>query len=157
MQLRAIEEKDRSSLAAMLRRIPQFKPGEVAVAEELIEGSIVDPQGSGYESIVAVEDDSVLGYINFGPTPMTRGTWDLYWIAVAPEAQGRGLGHALYGAFVEAIVPRGGAQIRIETSSQESYSGTGAFYERLGFSIDGCLRNFYAPGDDLLIFYRVLA
>ena len=47
--------------------------------------------------------------------------------------------------------------MRIETSSKESYAATGGFYERLGFSIDGRLRDFYADGDDLLIFYRRIA
>jgi ribosomal protein S18 acetylase RimI-like enzyme len=98
----------------------------------------------------------MLGYICFGPTPMTQATWDLYWIAVASEAQGRGLGKRIYAAFAESIAARGGKQVRIETSSQESYAATGGFYERLGFSLDGKLRDFYADGDDLLIFYRKL-
>jgi ribosomal protein S18 acetylase RimI-like enzyme len=85
---------------------------------------------------------------------MTQATWDLYWIAVSPCMQGRGVGKQLYHAFAESIRARGGAQVRIETSSKESYASTGGFYERLGFSIDGRLRDFYAQGDDLLIFYR---
>jgi ribosomal protein S18 acetylase RimI-like enzyme len=138
----------------MLRTIAQFTPDEVAVAEELIDASLKDPQGSGYECIVAREQGEVRGYICFGPTPMTQATWDLYWIAVSPGMQGRGVGKQLYHAFAESIRARGGAQVRIETSSKESYASTGGFYERLGFSIDGRLRDFYAQGDDLLIFYR---
>ena len=154
MQPRPIEARDRESLGRMLRTISQFTPDEVAVAEELIDASLKDPQGSGYECLVASEQGEVRGYICFGPTPMTEATWDLYWIAVSPAVQGRGLGKQLYQAFAEAIRVRGGAQVRIETSSKESYASTGGFYERLGFSIDGRLRDFYAPGDDLLIFYR---
>jgi ribosomal protein S18 acetylase RimI-like enzyme len=140
----------------MLRTIAQFTSEEVAVAEELIDAAVHDPAGSGYECIVACEHDEVCGYICFGPTPMTSATWDLYWIAVSPAVQGRGLGKQLYEAFAQSLRARGGAQVRIETSSKESYAGTGGFYERLGFSIDGRLRDFYAPGDDLLIFYRAI-
>jgi len=153
MNVRPIEARDQAPLSAMLRQIEQFKPEEVAVAEELIEASIRDPQGSGYECLVA-EDPGVVGYICFGLTPMTESTYDLYWIAVHPAVQGRGVGKALYGAFAEQLRKRGSAQVRIETSSKESYAATGGFYERLGFSVDGKLRDFYAPGDDLLIFYR---
>jgi ribosomal protein S18 acetylase RimI-like enzyme len=99
----------------------------------------------------------VVGYICVGPTPMTEATWDLYWIAVDPAAQGKGIGRQLYAAFVERALPRGARQVRIETSSKESYAATGGFYERLNFSIDGRLRDFYAEGDDLLIFYRRIA
>ena len=156
MQLSSLAASDREPLLALLRAIPQFKPDEVAVAEELIDASLRDADGSGYHCLVAHDGKDVVGYVCFGPTPMTVATWDLYWIAVDAGRQGRGIGKLLYAGCAEAVRARGGAQIRIETSSQESYAATGGFYERLGFSLDGRLAEFYAPGDDLLIFYKRL-
>ena len=153
VQTRPLTHADRAPLGALLARIPQFSPDEVEVALELIDASLHDPVTSGYACLVA-HDGAVVGYICFGPTPMTESTWDLYWIAVAPERQGQGIGRALYDGFVAHIRAQGGRHIRIETSSKESYAATGGFYERLGFSVDGRLRDFYADGDDLLIFYR---
>lgn len=157
MNVRPITPSDRAPLAQLLRSIAEFKPEEVEVAEELIALSISDTAGSGYTSLVAVDEaDAVRGYVCYGPTPMTASSFDLYWIAVDPALQGRGIGRALYAAFAAELARFEHAQIRIETSSQESYAKTGGFYERLGFSVDGRLRDFYAPGDDLLIFYRRL-
>ncbi len=156
MLVRKIEASDALPLTELLRSIAQFKPEEVTVAEELIEASIRDPEGSGYESLVALSNDRVVGYVCFGPTPMTAATWDLYWIAVGPEMQGQGLGKRLYAAFAEVVRACGGRQVRIEPSSQEIYAATGGFYERLGFELAGKLRDFYAVGDDLLIFYRAI-
>jgi ribosomal protein S18 acetylase RimI-like enzyme len=154
VEMRAIVASDREPLLAMLRSIPQFKPDEVLVAEELIDAAIRDPQGSGYECVVGHQLGQLVGYVCFGPTPMTDATWDLYWIAVAPGLQGRGIGKHLYNACADRVRKRGGEQLRIETSSQESYAATGGFYERLGFAIAGRLNDFYSRGDDLLIFYR---
>ncbi len=154
--LRPIRSKDRAPLAAMLARVAQFAPGEVDVALELIDASICEPETSGYATLIAEVAGEVAGYVCFGPTPMTAATWDLYWIAVDPARQGRGIGRALYGAFAAEVQRRGGRNVRIETSSKEDYAATGGFYERLGFGIDGRLRDFYAEGDDLLVFYRVL-
>jgi ribosomal protein S18 acetylase RimI-like enzyme len=154
MIVRELTASDRDALAGLLARIPQFKPDEVAVALELIDASIADAKGSGYECLVAVSEGALVGYTCVGPTPMTESTWDLYWIAVDPALQGRGVGRALYAAFVERMRARGGRNVRIETSSKEDYAATGGFYERLGFRIDGRLRDFYAEGDDLLTFYR---
>jgi ribosomal protein S18 acetylase RimI-like enzyme len=151
-----ITSADRAHLADLLGRIAQFQPDEVDVALELIDAALADPAGSGYECLVAREEEHVVGYVCVGPTPMTEATWDLYWIAVDPLVQGRGIGRALYAGFVERMKKRGGRQVRIETSSKETYAATGGFYERLGFGVDGRLRDFYAPGDDLLIFYRRL-
>ncbi len=156
MKLRHVVGADREPLLAMLRRIEQFKPDEVSVAEELIDACIEDPAGSGYACIVASDGDAMLGYVCFGPTPMTAATFDLYWIAVSPEAQGRGLGKQLYAACEAGIRRTGGRQVRIETSSQELYAATGGFYTRLGFEVVGRLADFYAAGDDLLIFYRAI-
>jgi ribosomal protein S18 acetylase RimI-like enzyme len=154
MIVRELTGSDRVPLAGLLARIPQFKPDEVAVALELIDASIADAKGSGYECLVAVLDGALVGYTCVGPTPMTESTWDLYWIAVDPALQGRGVGRALYAAFVERMRTRAGRNVRIETSSKEDYAATGGFYERLGFRIDGRLRDFYAEGDDLLTFYK---
>jgi ribosomal protein S18 acetylase RimI-like enzyme len=164
VKVRAIAAADRAPLARLLRSIAEFKPEEVEVAEELIDLAIADAGadpapdgGSGYRCLVALDEGGGLsGYICYGPTPMTVSTFDLYWIAVDPARQGQGIGRALYGAFAAELAGLEGAQVRIETSSQESYAKTGGFYERLGFSVDGRLRDFYAPGDDLLIFYRRL-
>ena len=158
MQIGPIVESDRAKLAALLGRIEQFAPDEVGVALELIDAALREGDASGYGCLVARDEaGEPLGYTCVGPTPMTEATWDLYWIAVAPEQQGRGVGRALYGALTAHLAARGGRQVRIETSSKESYAATGGFYERIGFEVCGRLRDFYAPGDDLLIFYRRLA
>ncbi len=156
MDLRQIREADRAPLLAMLRRIEQFKADEVDVALELIDASIQDSVRSGYACLVASEGDAILGYVCFGPTPMTQATFDLYWIAVSPDSQGRGLGKQIYAAFEAEAKRLQGRQVRIETSSKELYAATGGFYARLGFAVVGRLPDFYAPGDDLLIFYRAL-
>lgn len=155
MPVRPVAAADLPALSALLRRIEQFKPDEVTVAEELLEASVRDPEGTGYTTLVALlADDRLAGYVCFGPTPMTATTWDLYWIAVDPALQGRGLGQQLHAAFIAHITARDGRNVRIETSSQELYAATGGFYARLGYTIAGRLPDFYAPGDDLLIFYR---
>ena len=54
------------------------------------------------------------------------------------------------------IAEAGGQRIYIDTSGQPKYAPTRAFYERTGFRCDACLADFYAPGDDRIIFVKVL-
>jgi GNAT superfamily N-acetyltransferase len=86
---------DKPAIMKILQKTPEFKPSEVAVAEELIDSYLADAYQSGYYILVSEADSVVVGYICYGSTPLTEGTWDIYWMAVAPQMQGKGIGTAL--------------------------------------------------------------
>jgi GNAT superfamily N-acetyltransferase len=140
----------------MLRSTPEFKPSEVVVAEEVIDSYLRDPHGSGYHALVAELDSAIAGYICYGPAPLTEGTWDIYWMSVAPEKQGRGTGGALLSYAEDKIRQARGRLIVIETSSQAGYEKTRRFYLNHGYETIGRLPDFYAPGDDKLILQKQL-
>jgi len=128
----------------------------VTVAEELIDCYLDDPSGSGYQVLVAEVDSTVTGYICFGPTPLTEGTWDLYWEAVNRERQGQGIGSALTKSAEEEIVKAKGRLAIIETSSTPAYERTRRFHIAQGYQIIARIPDFYAPGDDKLIMQKRL-
>jgi ribosomal protein S18 acetylase RimI-like enzyme len=128
----------------------------VAVAEELIDSYLNDPSGSGYHILVAEVDSTVTGYICYGPTPLTEGTWDIYWVAVSREKQGRGIGSALMKSAEKEIVKAKGRLAIIETSSTPAYEKTRNFHLRQGYEVICCIPDFYTPGDDKLILQKRL-
>ncbi|MDO8567085.1 MAG: GNAT family N-acetyltransferase [Dehalococcoidales bacterium] len=151
-----MSKADKSAVMRFLRVIPEFKPGEVVVAEELINYYLEDPVGSGYNIAVAEVNAKVVGYTCYGPTPLTDGTWDLYWIAVDPRAQGSGVGKALM-AYTEAkIKGTRGRLILIETASKDEYEKTRRFYDSQGYQLICRIPDFYEPGDDKLILQKKL-
>jgi len=158
MRIRTIEAADRAPLQDLLQRIENFTAEEVEVALELIDGAISDPETSGYfAKVITLPDDGaerLAGYICWGPTPMTARTFDLYWIAVDGAVRGKGLGRALILDLEELLWAEGGANLRLETSSKESYGKTLQFYLDLGFEVSANLADFYAPGDALIVLYK---
>jgi ribosomal protein S18 acetylase RimI-like enzyme len=56
----------------------------------------------------------------------------------------------------EKIREMGGKRIYVETSSREQYEPTRLFYSRCGYRKEATLKNFYSPGDDKVIYLRVL-
>jgi GNAT superfamily N-acetyltransferase len=148
---------DKPEVMGLLRALPEFEPSEVTVAEEIIDSYLDNPSGSGYYIQAAEADLQLAGYICYGPVPLTRGTWDIYWVAVSAEKQGKGIGSALM-AFAEDEIRRAkGRLIIIETSSKPGYQKTRRFYLSRGYRIVGCLSDFYAPGDDKLIHQKRLS
>jgi GNAT superfamily N-acetyltransferase len=148
--------KDRPALVKILRRTPEFKPAEVLVAEEVIDSFLDDPQESGYHVLIAESEATVVGYICYGPTPLTEGTWDIYWMAVAQEKQGKGIGAALLETAEKSIKKAGGRLAIIETSSIPSYEKTRRFHSRHGYELVARIPDFYAVGDDKLILQKHL-
>ena len=143
---------DRAGLYELLGRIDAFTADEKIVAAELIDAGIA---GSvDYDVRVACSEGRVVGYICFGPTPMTEGTYDLYWIASDPQVRGQGVGAALVRAMEAELRGRGARVIRVETSATEAYGATRGFYAALEYVEECRFRDFYKEGEDLVILSR---
>ena len=158
--IRPMVAADRGGVFRILESAGNFTPEEVATALELIDEWLELGEHSGYLTYVLESqgDDAseVLGYVSFGPTPLTESTYDLYWIAVDKSKHRAGVGKRLMKFTEEEIVRRGGRLLLIETSSQDTYGGTIQFYERTGYELVGKIKEYYKPGDDKLIFVKRL-
>ena len=153
--VRPLAPGDRPALAAALRSDDTFTDDEVAVALELIDDALADPD-SDYWILVAETGGEVTGYICYGPVPMTASTYDLYWVVTHARARGLGVARALVLAMERDLRARGGTGVRVETSQTEGYGAARALYDRLGYPEAGRLADFYRPGDDLIIYYKRL-
>jgi ribosomal protein S18 acetylase RimI-like enzyme len=158
--IRPMVAADRGGVFRILENAGNFTPEEVATALELIDEWLELGEHSGYLTYVlesrAEESSEVLGYVSFGPTPLTESTYDLYWIAVDKSKHRGGVGKKLLKFTEEETVRRGGRMLLIETSSQETYGGTIQFYERSGYALVGKIPDYYKAGDDKLIFAKTL-
>lgn len=146
--LREKRASDRAPLEAILRATRVFAEYEIDIALELIDA---DPK-VGYRFVVAEIAGKTAGYACFGATPCTVGTWDLYWIAVDPALHGSGVGYALMKSAEDSIRASGGRLIVIETASKPTYDATRAFYVKYGAHEAARVKDFYAPGDDKVIY-----
>jgi ribosomal protein S18 acetylase RimI-like enzyme len=155
-KVRPMTARDKAVVIHMLQNMPEFKPAEVVVAEEVLDSYLHDSTRSGYHVFVADTDSSVVGYVCYGPTPLTEATWDIYWLAVAREQQSKGIGKSLL-VFAEGnIKEASGKMAIIETSSRPEYEATWHFYQTQGYELACRIADFYAPGDDKLIFIKRL-
>ena len=125
-------------------------------ARELLDDALVKGPAGHYQSFTAEIAGKPVGWVCFGPTPCTVGTFDIYWIAVAKGIHRRGLGTALTRHAEDRVRESGGRIVVIETSGRASYRPTQRFYEKLGYRRKGRIPDFYAPGDDKIIYVKDL-
>jgi ribosomal protein S18 acetylase RimI-like enzyme len=159
MGVRPIVSIDRTRLNQILAAAGNFSDQEIAIAMELIDEVLQKGEKSDYIAVVAEIAEAipqVEGYACYGPTPLTDGVFDLYWIAVHPEAQGRGVGRELIKYVEDDVRSRSGRLLLIETSSREEYDATIGFYKRTNYELAARIKNYYRIGDDKLIFMKEL-
>ncbi len=153
--IRRLVAADREAVARIIRDVGNFSAAEIDVALELVDIFLHDPLQNDYDIVVAeFPDGDVCGYACWGPTPLTRGTYDLYWIATDPVTHGKGIGKALMQYVEEKVRDEQGRLLVLETSSKESYDKTVGFYRRLGYEEASRIRDFYDVGDDKLVFVK---
>ncbi|OGO15207.1 MAG: hypothetical protein A2Y93_00810 [Chloroflexi bacterium RBG_13_68_17] len=134
-----------------------FNAEEVACVAELLQDYLDKPDHNGYFFLTAESDGRVVGFACYGPTPLTHGTFDLYWILVDRAAGRRGIGRALMARVETEVRERKGRLLVLDTSGREDYAGTRGFYESLGYERTSVVPEFYGPGDDLVVYTRRFA
>lgn len=150
-QFRGLDAADRDAIGAISRQVGLFRDDEVPVALEVFDAAVA---GSPDYSALGVEaEGSLAGWICWGPTPCTLGTWDLYWMAVDPARQGLGLGTALVEEMERRIAGRARLVI-VETAGRPDYAATRSFYEARGYRAVRRIPDFYAPGDDQVTYVK---
>ena len=155
MTIRPLTQKDRASLHSMLIETRVFTSEEIAVAMELIDIVLKDPEQKDYRvDCMADDQDRPVGYICYGPVPMTQGAFDLYWIAVKPRFQGQRIGFRLLDFLEEIVRASGGRMILVDTSSIPQYEKTQKFYSRKGFEEVARVPDYYRPGNDRITFCK---
>ncbi|MBN2579736.1 MAG: GNAT family N-acetyltransferase [Pirellulales bacterium] len=149
-----VQPDDRRRVRELVASTGVFSPVEEDVAVELVEDRLARRDASEYRFLFAEQDGQTLGYTCYGPIALTQGSFDLYWIAVEKTMQGRKIGQALLRETERLILAAGGRQVYIETSNRSQYTPTREFYLRNGYQQVALLTDFYAPGDDKVIYSR---
>ena len=153
---RPAQPADTPALLAMTAATNVFKPMEVDTLGEVLDDYHAHEAAAGARCFVLEQHDELVGFEYHAGEPMTDGTWALWWIVVKPHTQGRGLGARLLKHAEDDARARGARVFFIETSGLPQYEPTRRFYLKYGYEQEARLRDFYAAGDDQVIFRKAL-
>jgi GNAT superfamily N-acetyltransferase len=151
-----VRPEDRENVRRLVDSTGVFSPVEIDVAVELVDERLERGLESEYFFVFAEQEGRAVGYTCYGPIPLTAASYDLYWIAVDKAMHGQKLGRTLLEKSEELIRQVGGKRVYIETSNRHHYAATRGFYLRCGYRQAALLDNFYADGDDKVIYVKDL-
>jgi ribosomal protein S18 acetylase RimI-like enzyme len=145
---------DAERLVALTEATGFFRPHEIealrGVLDAYFEG---EPSHACYTS---EGEAGIDGYVYLGEAEMADRAWYIWWMAVDPPTQGRGIGRELLRSAEDEARRRGGRVMFIETSGLPSYEPTRRFYLKNGYDREAVLRDYYRDGDDLVTFRKRL-
>lgn len=145
---------DTPALLDVARGTEVFKPMELVALAEVLDDYHARERAHGHRALTFEQDGRPVAFAYYAPAAMTDRAWYLYWIAVAKATQGRGIGTRLLVAAEGEIARLGGRLLLIETSSLPHYEPTRRFYGAQRYDLAGRLADFYADGDDLIVFRK---
>lgn len=151
-----VREFDAEAIRSLVARTDMFTSEEVTIAGELVEERVSRGRISGYDFVVGESDGRITAYACYGLIPGTDDRYDLYWIAVDRDLQGKGAGRETHARAEEAVRQAGGTRLYADTSSREQYASTRRFYRTLGYQKVAELQDFYREGDGKVVFMKEL-
>lgn len=151
-----VRASDQDAVGRIVAATGRFNAEEIAVARELVQARLAQGAASGYEFLFLETGERLLGYACHGRIPGTASSHDLYWIAVDPALQGKGAGRALLAEAEIRARAACSTAMWVETAGRDDYAGARGFYERNGYLLAARLPDFYAPGDDKLVYRKEL-
>jgi len=115
-----------------------------------------DNQSDGHACVIDIENHQPLGVAYYEPALATDRSWYLTMIGVRRDQQGQGRGAALM-SYVENILQTSGQRVLlVETSGLPGFALTRKFYLKCGYEEEARIRDYYAAGDDVIVFRKVL-
>lgn len=157
--MRKLQRTDIPHLQGLLKGLcksGRFTAQEVDCALELLHLVLDQPEQRDYIATVIESKAGPVGFIIYGPVPLTAGTFDIYWIATALAVHGSGYGQLLLEHAERDMRRRGARLVCLETSSQENYERTRSFYDKAGYQQAAVIKDFYRPGDDRITYVKQL-
>lgn len=152
IKIRNLVDEDLRPVEDALVACGAFTTDEICVALEMAQEGI----GGGY-LVPALEVDGIVrAYGCVGKAGLTQSTWYLYWICVHPFYQRAGLGRELQAHIEQLVRDSSGERLVLETSGRADYARTRRFYRQAGFAEAGRIPDFYKPGDDCVVYCKLL-
>jgi ribosomal protein S18 acetylase RimI-like enzyme len=153
--IRPLTRNDSAAVAELVIAAGLFPADEVELLHTMMADYFGGNHEKGHMCLIDVEDEP-LGIVYYQPELATDRTWNVTMIGVRRDVQGQGRGAALMQYVERMLQADGQRMIVVDTSSSPDFALTRAFYAKCGYEEEARIRDFWAAGDDKIVFRKVL-
>lgn len=149
--IKATANEDIAGLKAVLDGTELF-PSEML--PDMLAPSLAGETGAFW--LTCHNNGEAVGLCYTVPEERADGTWNMLALAVRPDLQGKRLGAALVRAAEQHLKEKGQRILIVDTSGTDDFALTRKFYAQNGYEEEARIRDFWADGDDKVIFRKAL-
>lgn len=153
MKIRPTKHDDIPALQEVLNGTALF-PSEML--PDMVGGFLSDGQSSDIW-LTCETNDQAVGFCYATPEALAEGAWNMLAIAILPAEQGNGCGRAICQHLEAELKGRGQRILIADTSGTDEFTQTREFYRKNGYSEEARIRDFWAAGDDKVVFWKSLS
>ncbi len=150
--IRKTSPEDRTPLLTLLQESGKFDADGLEHVAETLDAYLSSPGEEIWYT--AVEEGTPVGVAYCRPEPVTLGTWNLLMIWMKKGVEGKGFGSALMSSIFDELQDRKARLLIVETTQGEEFAGARAFYEKIGFTLEGQVNDFYDEGAHKLMYTK---
>jgi ribosomal protein S18 acetylase RimI-like enzyme len=153
--IRPITKDDSAAVVALAVASGLFPANDTEVVDKMLADYFSGNLDEGHACVID-EEDQPLGVAYYQPALAADRTWYLTMIAVRRDDQGKGRGTALMRHVEHDLQANGDRLLLVETSGLPDFERTRTFYTKCGYDQEARIRDFYAAGDDMVLFRKAL-
>lgn len=154
--IRSITPEDARAVTEVSIAAGLFPPEDADFLDKMMADFFGSSKDNGHRCVVDDHDGLLIGVAYYEPALATDRTWYLTMIGIRKDIQGQGRGSALMRYVEQQLQQDGQRMLLVETSGTAHFALTRQFYAKLGYTEEARVRDYYAPGDDMVLFRRVL-
>lgn len=98
----------------------------------------------------------IVGFCYAKAEALAGGTWNMLALALLPSLQRKAYGSGLVCHLEERLRARDRRVLIVDTSAADAYSRTRAFYLKNAYVEEARIRDFWAKGEDKIVFWKAL-
>ena len=144
---------DIADIARPIRECGLFSPDEAEGFVDMLPDLIAE-EGAHWR--ILRRAGRVAGACYLSRERMSEDVWNLWFIGLRPEDQGGGGGSRLLAEAEGVARSEAGRLLLIDTSSGPGFETARAFYAARGYGAEATVRDYYAPGEDKIVFRKAL-
>jgi ribosomal protein S18 acetylase RimI-like enzyme len=145
---------DTEALMSIVASSGQFDADGISHVKVALEHYL---SGESEDIWLTADDSEPVAVAYCAPEALTDGTYNLLMLWTRRDREGKGHGRALVEKLESELTDRGARLLIVETSGLDTFKAARAFYSKCGFRQEARIKDFFAAGDDKLVYTKVLA